>query len=265
MKYYVVDAFTDQLFRGNPAGVCIMDQWPDSGLMQNIARENNLSETAFLVKRDGYYGLRWFTPEVEVDLCGHATLASAHILFCLYEQSLDELWFQTMSGLMTVSKKGDSLQMNFPARPPTRTRDFHALRDAFAAVYEGVYRGLDFMVVFESEAQVRSLRPDFAALKRLKDEAGADSGALGVIVTARGEDCDFVCRFFAPGAGINEDPATGRAYCTLIPYWSGILGKASMKARQLSERTGEIDCHLSGDRVLIGGKAALYLSGEIYA
>ena len=266
MKYYVVDVFTDQLFKGNPAGVCVMDRCLQDAQLQNIARENNLSETAFLVRGDGCYHLRWFTPEVEVDLCGHATIASAFVLFRFYERALSEIRFQTGRGEMKVSRgaDADALLLDFPSLPAARVPDYPAFRASFGCGNLGAYKALDFMVVLESEAQVRGLKPDLNALMKVKEEAGLTDDSFGVIVTAPGADCDFVSRFFAPNAGIAEDPVTGRAHCTLIPHWAGVLGKTKMKARQLSKRTGEIDCELFGERVLIGGKAVLYLSGEIF-
>lgn len=263
MRYYVVDAFTDTLFRGNPAGVCLLDRPLDDDTLQRIAAENNLSETAFLTKREGYYDLRWFTPELEIDLCGHATLASAFVLFGLHGESGEAIEFHTMSGIMTATRAGELLYLDFPAWPPQPAPRYHAFEEALDIPFLDVFKAQDFMLVFENQAQIGALSPDFAALKRIQAEAGLEGGGFGVVVTARGDDCDFVSRFFAPGAGIDEDPVTGRAHCMLIPYWAGVLGKADLRARQLSRRTGELDCRLCGDRVRMGGKAALYLTGEI--
>ena len=268
MDYYVVDVFTDKLFKGNPAGVCILDKWIDKETLQNIAFENNLSETAFLVKQDnppdgGYYDLRWFTPELEVDLCGHATIASAFVLFNFYEPNIQEIKFKTMTGMMKVTKKDDMLYLDFPSWKAEKTIDYKTLNDAFACKNKGVYKAADFLVVFENEAQIRNIKPDFSVLRKFKEEAKIDNDCFGIIITAKGSGCDFVSRYFAPNAGINEDPVTGRAHCTLIPYWAQQLGKNKMKALQLSDRTGKIDCEYLGERVLIGAKAVLYLKGNI--
>jgi len=264
MKYYVVDVFTDNLFGGNPAGVCLLDTWPDDALLQNIASENNLSETAFLVKQDGYYDLRWFTPKAEVNLCGHATMGSAHILFEFAEQRAAELRFKTQSGILSVTRgDGNMLWMDFPARPGVFAPIYSSLSNALGNGIKEVFKSADILVVFGSEYKIKDIVPDFEALKKIRDEALMPSDNFGVIVTAQGTDCDFVSRFFAPNAGINEDPVTGRAHCVLIPYWSKRLGKTKLTARQLSKRGGQLWCEDAGDRVKIGGKVKLYLSGEI--
>lgn len=263
MKYYVVDAFTNELFKGNPAGVCFLDKWLDDNTLQNIAAENNLSETAFLVKNDGYYELRWFTPSIEVDLCGHATLASGHVLFNHHSEKGSRITFKTKSGLMYVEKKENDLFLDFPARKAEPVMQYSTLNKAFMFENEGVFKAVDFLVVFKDEATLKSINPDFELLKGLKDEAGLTDDSFGIIVTAKGDNCDFVSRFFAPNAGINEDPVTGRAHCTLIPYWADVLGKNKMKAKQLSKRTGELICEYKNDRVLIGGKAVTYMVGDI--
>jgi PhzF family phenazine biosynthesis protein len=263
MRYYVVDVFTDEVFKGNPAGVCLLDDWLPDEKMQCIAMENNLSETAFLVKRSGYYDLRWFTPEIEVDLCGHATMGSAYVLFRFIETAVSCLEFHTQSGVLTVERKGYMLWMDFPSQPGVRVSQYKSIGDAFGIDGYMVYKSADVLVVLESENAVRQIQPDFELLKNVKAEAEMPGDNFGVIITSPGSDCDFVSRFFAPNAGVDEDPVTGRAHCVLIPYWSDRLGKTSMTARQLSKRGGFLWCEDAGERVRIGGKAVLYLSGEI--
>ena len=263
MKYYVVDIFTDRLFGGNPAGVCLLDEWLDGSVMQSIAAENNLSETAFLVKREDYYDLRWFTPEIEIDLCGHATMGCAYVLFEFVEKHAQELRFNTQSGMLTVTKGDDALWMDFPSRSGELVSNYTCLYNALGINRFETYKSADILVVLDREETIRNLSPDFELLKNAKIEAGMGCDNFGIIVTAPGSDCDFVSRFFAPNAGISEDPATGRAHCVLIPYWSKQLGKRSMTARQLSKRGGLIWCEDSGERVKIGGKTKLYLQGDI--
>jgi len=263
MQYHVIDVFTDKLFRGNPAGVCPLDEWLDDDTLQRIAAENNLSETAFFVKRDGDYELRWFTPSVEIDLCGHATMASAFVLFEEAERAAHMVQFKTMSGLLAVTRENDLLYLDFPARPVAACPVYPAFEKAFDVGPVAVYKAVDFLVEFDHEDTVRNLSPDFSAFERLSAEAGLKSGRFGVIVTARGSECDFVSRFFAPGLGINEDPVTGRAHCSLIPFWSARFGKSKLAARQLSRRGGELFCEACGDRVKIGGRVVRYLRGEI--
>lgn len=256
IPFYQVDAFTSAVFAGNPAGVCLLDQWLPDSTLQSIAFENNLSETAFVVKEDDEYGLRWFTPETEVDLCGHATLASAYVLFEFAEPSKDRLAFRTQSGLLTVARSDDLLAMDFPARPAEVSQTPAALSAALGSTpLETRLSVRDCMAVFETEDQVRQLRPDMQALCKLD--------SLGIIVTAPGTKFDFVSRFFAPRAGIPEDPVTGSAHSTLVPYWSQRLNKPILHALQLSRRGGELLCEDRGDRVQIAGKAALYLQGTI--
>ena len=252
---YQVDAFASAVFHGNPAAVCPLDAWLPDATLQNIAAENNLSETAFTVPRGDEFDLRWFTPTVEMDLCGHATLAAAFVLFTEKSYSGDTIRFHSRSGWLTVKRAGDILTLDFPARPPQPCALPAALTRGLGALPANVLKSRDYLVVFDSAAEVRALRPDFATLKNLN--------CLGIIATAPGDDCDFVSRFFAPAAGVDEDPVTGSAHCTLIPYWAKRLGKNKLFARQISQRGGELFCELSGDRVLIGGKAVLYLRGEI--
>jgi len=255
IRYFEVAAFTDRPFHGNPAGVCPLPGWIDDGMLQNIAAENNLSETAFFISRDSEYDLRWFTPEREVDLCGHATLAAGFILFSELGFCGDVIRFHSRSGILTVTREGEVLTLDFPSRPPAPCMVPEALVRGLGRKPAEVLKSRDYLAVFDSETDVRSLHLDFDVLKTLD--------SLGIIVTAPGGDCDFVSRFFAPAAGINEDPVTGSAHCTLIPYWAQRLGKTSLFARQVSRRGGELHCRLTGERVLIGGQAVLYSRGHI--
>ena len=263
MKYYVVDVFTDKVFGGNPAGVCLLDEWQPDETLQNIAMENNLSETAFLVKRGGHYDLRWFTPVLEIDLCGHATMGSAFILFSFVETDANILEFHTQSGILTVRQEGDMLWMDFPSRPAVPVQQYKSIAKAFGIESFEMHKSADLLVVLDSEETLLRMQPDFEILKGAKEEAEMPGDNFGIIITAPGNDCDFVSRFFAPNCGVDEDPVTGRAHCVLIPYWSKRLGKTSMTARQLSKRRGRIWCEDAGERVNIGGKAVLYMSGEI--
>ena len=254
IPYFEVDAFANQLFRGNPAGVCPLEKWLDDALMQSIAAENNLSETAFFVPRGDDYELRWFTPIIEIDLCGHATLASAFVLFSELGCRGDSVRFHSKSGPLTVSRSGEVLTLDFPSRPPGPCVAPKALIDGLGKKPNETLKARDYFAIFVNAEDVRSLQPDFGLLGTLDAK---------IIVTAPGTDCDFVSRFFAPTAGVNEDPVTGSAHCTLIPYWARRLGKAKLFARQLSKRGGEIFCEDAGDRVRIGGNAVLYSRGEI--
>jgi PhzF family phenazine biosynthesis protein len=251
---YQIDAFADQPFTGNPAAICPLQTWLDDATMQNMAMENNLSETAFFVGGDGKYDLRWFTPGSEVDLCGHATLASSHVIFNRLEPTQDKLTFSTKSGDLVVTRQGELMEMNFPSRPPEAMETNAVLMQALGGNPVAALQSRDYFVVYETEAEVAALTPDFGAM------AGLDKWAT--IVTAPGDTCDFVSRFFAPGEGIDEDPVTGSAHCTLIPYWADRLGKSEMLARQISARGGELHCRLEGDRVAIAGKAREVLVGE---
>ena len=256
IRQYVVDAFASRPFTGNPAAVCLLPHWLEDDVLQAIARENNLSETAFLVDDGEVYGLRWMTPECEVDLCGHATLAAAHALFSHEGVNRDVLRFHTRSGELRVARRADGwLELDFPAQPAAPCATPAMLVSALGLTPREVRAGMDFLVVLESERQVRALMPDMAHLASLP--------LRGVIVTAPGEDVDFVSRFFAPGVGIPEDPVTGSAHCALTPYWAERLGKSALKARQISRRTGELRCELQGDRVLIAGQAVTFLVGEL--
>ena len=253
---YQVDAFTSTLFAGNPAAVCPLDSWVDERTMQSIATENNLSETAFFVKAEEHYDLRWFTPAVEVDLCGHATLAAAHIIFSCLETSLEVVRFQTKSGLLSVARRGNLLVMNFPALPATDCAVPDQLVEALGEHPQQVLLARDYLVVYESEEEIKAMNPDFNLLMNVKD-------CLGIIVTAPGKKSDFVSRFFAPQAGVPEDPVTGSAHCTLVPYWSQRLEKKKLQALQLSRRGGELFCEDHGDRIQIAGQAVIFLEGSI--
>ncbi|MCL2052681.1 MAG: PhzF family phenazine biosynthesis protein [Lachnospiraceae bacterium] len=263
MEYSIIDVFSDKLFGGNSAGVCVLEKWLPDNILQSIASENNLSETAFLVKQNGYYDLRWFTPSIEVDLCGHATIASGFVLFEEKEKNASVIEFKTMSGIMSVTKENDLFYLNFPSRPVTVCPAYQTFEKAFDVKPVDVYKAVDFLVLLEDEQELKNINPDFITLKNIKSEAGIDNDSFGVIVTAKGNDCDFVSRFFAPNAGIDEDPVTGRAHCSLIPFWSEKLGKKIMTARQLSKRGGNLFCEDCGERVKIGGKAVRYLKGNI--
>jgi PhzF family phenazine biosynthesis protein len=257
ISIFQVDAFSDQLFKGNPAAVCPLTEWLPDELMQNIAQENNLAETAFIVPANEGYEIRWFTPTVEVDLCGHATLASAHVVFQELGHSGEKVEFYSpRSGPLTVTKRGDELVLDFPSDTISQidVEPLHStgLSKAPKAVYKGK---TDYLFVYDTEAEIRALIPDFEALKT--------HPVRGIIVTAPGEKVDFVSRFFGPACGVNEDPVTGSAHTTLTPYWSSVIGKTTLNARQLSQRTGSLTCTLKGDRVEIAGKSVLYLRGEI--
>ncbi|WP_312693750.1 PhzF family phenazine biosynthesis protein [Caproiciproducens sp.] len=256
MQYYIVDAFTSEHFKGNPAGICLLNEWLEDETMQNIAFENNLAETAFLMKEGDGYALRWFTPECEIDLCGHATLASAYILLNLVDRTRDKVIFHTRSGVLTVYKDQEKLRMNFPSRKPVAADIPNGLSKALGIPIVEAYRSRDLIVLVDREETVRNLAPDFELLKQYES-------FFGIVVTARGDSCDFVSRYFAPNAGLPEDPVTGSSHSTLIPFWSERLHKTEMFARQLSKRGGCLYCRDCGERVEISGEAKLYLSGEI--
>jgi len=255
LPIYHVDAFTDRVFGGNPAAVVTLREWLPDEVLQAVAAENNLSETAFVKLAAEPFGLRWFTPSTEVDLCGHATLAAAHVLFNHIRRTGGELRFNTLSGILTVRRSGEHLAMDFPALPAKPVVSPEGLSAALGSDPLEVLKARDLLAVYPSEEDILSLTPDFRALEKLD--------APGIIVTAPGRDCHFVSRFFAPRIGIPEDPVTGSAHCTLVPYWAGILHRKEFSARQLSRRRGEVLCEMKGDRVLISGKAADYLQGRI--
>ena len=263
MKYHVIDVFTDRLFGGNPAGVCLLEKWLTDDILQNIASENNLSETAFLVKQNGYYDLRWFTPLIEVDLCGHATLASAFVLFEGAEKTADMIKFKTMSGTVAVTKENGLFYLDFPAWRVAPCPMYQSLEKAFGVKPVAAYKAVDFLILVDSEETLRNINPDFSVLKQIKTEAELETDSFGIIVTAKGNNYDFVSRFFAPNAGIDEDPVTGRAHCSLIPFWHERLGKSKLTARQISKRGGELFCEANGERVKIGGKMVRYLTGTL--
>ena len=253
---YQVDAFTDRVFGGNPAAICPLDEWLPDATLQAIAAEHNLSETAYLRRAaSGRYDLRWFTPGVEVDLCGHATLAAALVVLDHLEPGRTEVAFDTRSGLLTVRRSRDRLAMDFPSRPPAPCQPPAELAAGLGRAPQAILQSRDFLAVYATEDEVRALSPDMALLKRVP--------SLGVIATAPGDKVDFVSRFFAPAAGVDEDPVTGSAHSTLIPYWSSRLGKPHLHALQVSRRGGELWCTDRGDRVEIAGQAVLYARGTI--
>jgi predicted PhzF superfamily epimerase YddE/YHI9 len=257
LPIYQVDAFAVRVFRGNPAAVCPLEAWLPDATMQGIAAENNLSETAFFVREGSDYALRWFTPSVEVDLCGHATLAAGHIVFRFIEPQRESVSFHTAkAGTLVVSRRADMLVMDFPARPAVPVAAPPGLFAALGGTPREVLCARDHLVVYGSAVEVAALKPDLAAL--------AQVDCWAVIVTAPGENgVDFVSRFFAPAQGVPEDPVTGSAHCTLLPYWAKRLGKTECEARQLSRRGGALRCALDGDRVSIAGRVVLYLEGRI--
>jgi predicted PhzF superfamily epimerase YddE/YHI9 len=255
LPLYQLDAFTQRLFGGNPAAVVLLDAWLPDSVLAAIAAENNLAETAFVIPRPDASPLRWFTPAVEVDLCGHATLAAADVLFRYRFPSLARLVFSTRSGELAVTRDGTLLKMDFPARPGKPVAVTDALVAALGARPREAYMARDLLTIFGSESEVRSLRPDFARVAALD--------AFAVIVSAPGDTVDFVSRFFAPGAGVPEDPVTGSSHCTLVPYWAARLAKNTLTAKQLSARGGDLLCELHGERVVIAGHVVEYLRGEI--
>jgi PhzF family phenazine biosynthesis protein len=254
---YQVDAFASRLFAGNPAAVCPLESWLDAATMQAIGAENNLSETAFFVRRGECYELRWFTPACEVDLCGHATLGSAFVIFQYLDPAAKSVRFETQSGPLIVTRDGDLLAMDFPARPPKPAASDPALAAALGLPYRELHESRDLLALYDSEDQVRSLRPDFQALARV--------GHFAVMATAPASTpgVDFVSRFFAPASGVDEDPVTGSAHSTLVPFWSRRLGKTSLHALQVSARGGELWLEERGERVVIRGRAVPYLEGTI--
>ena len=256
LDIYQVDAFAKEVFKGNPAAVCPLDEWIDAEMMQKIALENNLSETAFFVKKDNIYEIRWFTPTFEIDLCGHATLGSAFVIFDVLKLESEVIKFHShKSGELTVEKNGERLILDFPSRPVEKCDALDGLIEAIGKPPKEVLKARDYFLVYENEQEIADIAPNFSKLLEID--------AHGFIVTAKGDDADFVSRFFAPEVGVFEDPVTGSAHCNLIPFWAEKLGKTEMFARQISERGGELFCKCEGDRVKIGGNAVLYLKGEI--
>jgi PhzF family phenazine biosynthesis protein len=255
ISLHQIDAFASKLFEGNPAAVCPLDEWLPDELMQSIAEENNLSETAFFVPKGNGYHIRWFTPVSEVDLCGHATLASAYVLFNILGYKKDRIEFDSRSGTLAVTKDNEWLVMDFPAQPPVPCDIPKEIVKAFNTAPIECLKSEDFIVVFEREIDIESANPDFELLKKLNSR--------GVIITAKSIRYDFVARFFAPKYGIPEDPVTGSAYTQLAPYWASKIGSKRFSAKQMSSRGGELTCEVVDDRVFISGKAIKYLEGKI--
>jgi PhzF family phenazine biosynthesis protein len=257
LPVYYVDAFAQGLFQGNPAAVCPLDSWLDDAKMQSIAAENNLSETAFFVPEGKDFALRWFTPRCEVDLCGHATLASAFVLLKMLDQARASVQFETRSGSLVVHRDGNLLAMDFPSTPPWPTTNVSAdLLDGLTPAPKAVWQvKSNYFAIYESETEVRAVRPNFSRLERLHP--------FGVCITAPGDHSDFVSRYFAPSYGIPEDPVTGSTHCSLTPYWSQQLNQAKLHAYQVSARSGELWCEMAGPRVMIKGNAVLYMEGKI--
>lgn len=252
---YQIDAFTSKVFSGNAAAVCPLEEWLEDSVMQSIAAENNLSETAFFVKEESGYRIRWFTPVREVDLCGHATLASGFVFFKYINPDSNKVEFNSKSGPLSVSRAGEYLSLDFPAQPPKPCEAPPALLAGLRKEPAEVLCSEDFLVVYPSQKEIVGLQPDFAQLNKL--------GLRGVMVTAKGDNVDFVSRFFAPTYGIDEDPVTGSAHCELTPFWAERLGKSELHALQLSKRGGELFCKLARDRVIISGQAVEYMRGSI--
>jgi PhzF family phenazine biosynthesis protein len=255
LKMFQVDAFADRPFEGNPAAVCPLDAWLDDSFLQAIAAENNLSETAFFVTTGDTFELRWFTPVVEVSLCGHATLASAHVLYEHLGYTGPELHFRTRSGPLTISRNVRGLCMDFPASMPQTIEAPPALLAGLAKPPKDVLSAVDYIAVYDTEEEIRALAPDFAVLLALDRR--------GVLATAPGREVDFVSRCFFPGVGVNEDPVTGSAHCELAPYWNALLGQNKLEARQLSKRGGTVICEVMNDRVLLSGNAVTFMTAEI--
>ena len=256
LPVFWVDAFADRPFTGNPAAVCVVPDWPDPGLMQSIAAEHNLSETAFIRPlEDGEWGIRWMTPVAEVDLCGHATLASAAVVRRYLDPGVRSIRFRSRGGVLGVSFDGEDIEMDFPARSAIAEDTEGALADALGKRPVSEWRADYYLAELESESAVLGVDPDMARVAAL--------GHTGVIVTAGGDEVDFVARFFAPAVGVPEDPVTGSAYCTLAPFWAERLGRQNLRARQLSGRGGRVGCHVRGDRVAITGRAVHFMQGVI--
>ncbi len=256
LKQYIVDAFTDQVFHGNPAAICILDEWLPEKWMMDMTAENNLSETAFAVKEGIGYRLRWFTPGGEIDLCGHATLACAYVLLRFYEPGVQRISFQTLSGELTVEKHGDLYEMDFPAYELKPVPVTEQMIDAIGAAPREAYLGRDLLCVFDSEETIRRMQPD-------QEKVRALDGLL-LQVTAPGRDTDCISRTFAPKCGVAEDPVCGSGHCHIIPYWAKALGKRELAAYQASRRGGTLYCRMDGDRVKLAGKAALYSVSELF-
>ena len=255
LSLYQIDAFTNKLFGGNPAAVVPLEKWIDDELMQQLAMENNLAETVFFVPNGDEYDIRWFTPVLEINLCGHATLASAFVLYTILGYDKPKLVFNSKSGKLTIQKNGNTFKMDFPSWKPEKINEYPAGLQTALGVKEivAVYKYRDLLVELNTEEEVKNVQPDFAALKRIGEK---------VIITAPGREVDFVSRFFAPIAGIDEDPVTGSAHSQLIPFWSEKLDKRILQAKQLSSRGGDIYCEQNGERVVMGGECRFYMKGE---
>lgn len=255
---YQIDTFTPEVFGGNPAAVVPLASWISDDYLQKIAQENNLSETAFFVKEKAGYRLRWFTPNTEVDLCGHATLASAYVLFFILDHPEEQITFYTKSGPLTVKKLGTLLEMDFPALPTTSTfNHIKMVEEGLGCKVVDLHQaGWDFMAIVDTEAEVRAVQPVFDTIAKLP--------ARGLVVSGPGDEVDFVSRFFGPKVGVPEDPVTGSAHTYLAPYWAGILGKTELIAHQVSHRPGELLLKVTGDRVLIRGNCKIFMEGKIY-
>lgn len=258
LKIFQIDAFTDKVFGGNPAAVCPLKNWLSDTVLLNVAKENNLAETAYFIhKSDNVFHLRWFTPEIEIDLCGHGTLASAYVILNCLDYNFETVVFETMSGELIVSKIGEFLEMNVPSRPSIKAELPQIIIDSLSKQPSEVYKARDYVLVYDSEYDIQNLKVSASILEQI------NLGPGGIIVTAKGDNSDFVSRFFTPGASVFEDPVTGSAHCTLVPFWASRLDKNELHAFQISERKGELICKLLEDRVLIKGKAVKYLEGSI--
>jgi PhzF family phenazine biosynthesis protein len=255
---FQIDAFTDTLFGGNPAAVCPLKEWLPDAVLLNIAKENNLAETAYFIhKHDNVFHLRWFTPELEIDLCGHATLASAYVILNCLNYDFETVVFETMSGELIVSKIGEFLEMDLPSRPPSKAEIPKIIADSLSQQPSEVYKARDYVLVYDTENDIQNLKVSASVFEQINLDPG------GIIVTAKGDNSDFVSRFFTPGASVFEDPVTGSAHCTLVPFWAERLNKTQLHALQISDRKGELFCILAKDRVIIKGNAIKYLQGTI--
>jgi PhzF family phenazine biosynthesis protein len=258
LELYQIDSFTDQIFRGNPACVVPLDSWLSDDILLKITKENAVAETAFFVNNGDKIHLRWFTPEIEMDLCGHATLATAHCLKTILNYPHDRIIFETLSGDLTVLVENDIYHLDFPSRMPEVSNLPEVIRKSLNIQPTEVLKSRDYVLVYETEKEIKSIKID----RQILDEINLDPG--GVIVTAKGDNCDFVSRFFTPQASILEDPVTGSAHCSLTPFWASRLGKKDLSAIQISERTGKLQCQDKGDRVIISGQAKTYSIGTIW-
>ncbi|MBX2877311.1 MAG: PhzF family phenazine biosynthesis protein [Saprospiraceae bacterium] len=257
LSLYQVDAFTDQLFAGNPAAVCLLEEWLPAEQMLQIAQENNLAETAFCLIQGDVFSIKWFTPEIEMDLCGHATLATAHVLFQYYYPKRDRLSFESNSGELIVKRQADWYQLDFPSRDPQPASLPAIISQGIGATPKEVLKARDYVLVYDSQEEIEAIQPNIALLNTINIDPG------GIVVTAPGHTVDFVSRFFTPQASIFEDPVTGSAHCSLIPFWSKRLKKDQLTAEQLSSRKGVLRVEDRGERVLIGGQAITYMQATI--